>query len=206
MQTVETQTTTVREAIEDRRSIRKYLQEEPNMAQIEEILRLTSLAPSAWNVQPWRFHLVVDPAVRERFREAAYDQPQVTSAPVVVVVASDMEDVMENIREIAHPGMSDEAKDRLVRTIQNTFGTKSVQERGQWGLTQANIALGYLLIAARGMGYATVPMLGFDQGKVRQVLGLPDHLLFAAMVPIGRPAEEGYPHHRHTLDRIITYH
>ncbi len=196
----------VRQAIEDRRSIRRFVQETINGDDLEEILRLAHLAPSAWNVQPWRFHVAVDPEVKRQLRAAAYDQPQVTSAPAVILVASDMEDVLANAEEVAHPGMPPEGKQRLVDTIRTTFGKQSVADRGQWGLTQTNIALGFLLVAARSMGYATVPMLGFDQAKVREILDLPEHVLFAAMVPIGHPAEDGFSHHRHDLDRIITYH
>lgn len=200
------ETIPVRQAIEDRRSIRKYVQETINGDDLEEILRLTCLAPSAWNVQPWRFHVVVDPDVKQQLRAAAYDQPQVTLAPAVVVVTSDMEDVLAHLEEIAHPGMPPEGRERLVKTVRDTFGPQPVQQRGMWGLTQTNIALGFLMIAARGMGYATVPMLGFDQARVREILDLPEHVQFAAMVPIGHPAEDGHSHHRHALDRILTYH
>lgn len=206
MQTHAVATSSVREAIESRRSIRRYVQETINGDDLEEILRLARLAPSAWNVQPWRFHVVVDPEVKQQLRAAAYDQPQVTLAPAVIMVASDMEDVMANLEAIPHPGMPPEGRQRLIDTVQSSFGTMSVQDRGQWGLTQTNIALGFLLIAAQGMGYATVPMLGFDQARVREILGLPDHVLFAAMVPIGHGAEEGHSHHRHSLERILTYH
>ena len=51
----------VSEAIQNRRSIRQYVQEPIPRADLEEILRLTSLAPSAWNVQPWRFIVVTHP-------------------------------------------------------------------------------------------------------------------------------------------------
>lgn len=206
MQLVEKMTISVREAIETRHSIRQYQDESISRDEIEALLRMVRLAPSAWNVQPWRFHVVTDPDVKQQLRKAAYDQPQVTRAPVVIMVVSDMEDVMEHTEEIAHPGMSDEAQQRLVKTIHDTFGNQSVEQRGQWALNQTNIALGFLLVAARGMGYATVPMLGFDHGQVRQILGLPDHVQFAAMVAMGHPAEEGFPHHRHPLYRIMTYH
>jgi len=196
----------VQEAIEGRRSIRKFVPEPVNPKDLQEILRLASLAPSAFNLQPWRFHVVEDLATRQKLREAAFGQPQVTSAPVVILVASDMEDTLEHLEETQHPGMSLEQRRRIVRSVRETYGQMSVAERGQWALTQANIALGFLLLAAQGMGYATVPMLGFDQAKVREILGLPDHVLFAAMVCLGRPAEAGYPHHRFPLERIVTYH
>lgn len=43
------------EAIEKRRSIRKYIPEIPEKSIIDEILRAAVLAPSAKNRQPWKF-------------------------------------------------------------------------------------------------------------------------------------------------------
>ena len=85
------------------------------------------------------------------------------------------------------------------------FGGQDVAQRGQWGLSQANIAFGFLMLAARSLGYDTVPMLGFDPEKVRALLGLPAHVQFAGLLPIGKRAEEGHPHHRYSLERLTTF-
>lgn len=46
-------------------------------------------------------------------------------------------------------------------------------------------------------------MAGFDVDTVKRVLGLPGHVRIPALVAIGRGAEEGFPHHRHALERIV---
>jgi nitroreductase len=197
---------TVKEAIQSRHSIRQFVQEQISTEDIEELFRLVGLAPSAWNLQPWRFHVARDPDIRNKLQEAAYGQTQVTSAPVVVVVASDMEDVISNLAETIHPGLTPEQQQGELSNLSAFFSAMSVEERGQWGLTQASIALGFLLLAAEGLGYSTVPMLGFDAGKVREILGLPEHVKFAAMVPLGHKAKEGHAHHRHSLNKILNFH
>ncbi|MGE5675633.1 MAG: nitroreductase family protein [Mycobacterium leprae] len=198
-------TLSVRAAIESRRSIRRFVQEPIPKEDLDEIFRLTRLAPSAWNLQPWRFVAVSDPELKEQLQAAAYGQKQVTSAPVVILVCSDMEDVMAHLEETVHPGMSEAQKSRELETLNRVFGGQSVKERGMWALTQTNIVLGNLMLVVQSMGYTSVPMLGFDQTKVREILGLPEHVLFAAMLPIGRPSEPGFPHHRHSVERIVTY-
>lgn len=195
----------VKEAIESRKSIRKYVQAPMSQEELQEVLSLVQLAPSAWNLQPWRFHVITDSALKEKLQEAAYGQQQVTSAPAVIVVTSDMEDVLAHLEETVHPGYAEDQKQGHIDNMNSIFGAMSVEERGQWGLTQTNIALGFLLVAAQGLGYSTVPMLGFDQAKVRELLGLPEHVLFAGLVPIGVGTEEGYPHHRLSLDKIVSY-
>ncbi|WP_027481621.1 nitroreductase family protein [Deinococcus pimensis] len=206
-QTLPETTTTldVKTAMETRRSIRRFVQEPMDQADLREILRLTSLAPSANNVQTWRFAVVQNKDLQARLQEASYNQQQVTNAPAVIVLYSDMEDVLANVREIFHPGMGEEQINQRAANFAKGFESQSVQERAAWANAQANIALGYLLLAARGLGYDTVPMLGFEPAKVREILGLPAHAEIAAIVPVGKRAEEGFEHHRHNLDRIAKF-
>ena len=67
-------------------------------------------------------------------------------------------------------------------------------EREAWGNAQANIFLGFLLLAAKSLGYDTSPMLGFDPEAVKALLGLPPHVRVPALVAIGKGAESGFPH------------
>lgn len=200
-----TDTLTITEAIETRRSIRKYVQEPMNQDDLHEILRLASLAPSAWNAQTWRFAVVQSPEIKEQLKAAAYGQGQITSAPAVIVVYSDMEDTLNTVEETAHPGMGEEGRTGARKTFEGAFGAQDVAQRGQWGLSQANIAFGFLMLAARGKGYDTVPMLGFNPQAVKELLGLPEHVQFAGLLPIGKRAEEGFPHHRHSVERITKF-
>lgn len=200
-----TQPLSVAEAIASRRSIRKFVQEPLDQNDLREILRLASLAPSAWNAQTWRFAVVQDPALKESLRDAAYGQAQITGAPAVIVVYSDMEDTLETAEETAHPGMGEAARSTQRKTFEGAFGAQEVAQRGQWGLTQANIAFGFLMLAARGLGYDTVPMLGFDPERVKEILGLPPHVQFAGLLPLGKRAEDGHPHHRHSVERLTRF-
>ncbi|MFC3859454.1 nitroreductase family protein [Deinococcus antarcticus] len=195
----------VTEAIETRRSIRKFVQEPMNQDDLQDILRLASLAPTANNVQPTRFAVIQNKELQAQLQEAAYNQGQVTSAPAVIVVYSDMEDFLQSAEETVHPNMGEEQVKTRAADLRGNFEGQDVTQRGQWGLTQANIAFGFPMLAARGKGYDTVPMLGFNPDRVREILGLPQHVQFAGMLPIGKRAEEGFPHHRHNVERITKF-
>ena len=71
------------------------------------------------------------------------------------------------------------------------------------GASQGYIALGFLLLAAESLGYQTSAMMGFTEAEVKAVLGLPAHVRVLALVALGRGVEEGLPHHRHPLERIL---
>ncbi|ADY27079.1 NADH dehydrogenase [Deinococcus proteolyticus MRP] len=195
----------VKDAIETRRSIRRFVQEPMNQDDLREILRLASLAPTANNVQPTRFVVIQNKELQEKLQAVSYNQSQVTSAPAVIVVYADMEDVLSNVEETLPASMDEEQIKMRADRLRGQFQDQDVAQRGQWALSQANIAFGFLMLAARGMGYDTVPMLGFDPSEVKKLLNLPDHVEFAGILPIGKRDEEGFPHHRHSVDRITAW-
>ena len=190
----------VREAAVRRRSIRTFAASSIEVEDIAAILDTVRLAPSAFNVQPWRFVVVESPDLKARLAEAAYNQRQVVSAPAVIVLYTDMRDALEHIEEVVHPNM-DTA--RTAAKIRATFANQREEEREAWGAAQGNIALGYLLLIAEAHGFQTSPMAGFDAAKVKALLDLPAHVRVPALVAIGRGAEEGHAHHRHGLERIV---
>ena len=193
----------VPDAAHARHSIRAYSPEPIPQASIDTILRETSLAPSAFNLQPWRFVVVTDVAAKQRLAGAAYRQKQVTAAPVVFAIFSDMADTLEHLDQIMRPGASPEQVAGFRKMIAGAFASKTEAEREEWGHEQGFIALGYLLLTATAHGYATSPMSGFDEAAVKQVLELPASARVVALVAMGRAAEEGAPHHRHDLTRIV---
>jgi nitroreductase len=194
---------TVREAAEQRRSVRAFTPEPVSEEDLGEIFRLTGLAPSAFNLQPWRFVVVRTPEVRARLAEAAFNQRQVLSAPAVIVLYTDVQDALARVDEVLHPQMDAAKRERARGGILRSFAGRNESERENWGAEQGNIALGYLLLAAEAHGYQTSTMLGFDPDAVKKLLGLPPHVRIPALVAVGRGAEEGFAHHRHPLERVV---
>ena len=193
----------VREAATRRRSIRTFAASSITVEDIATILDTVRLAPSAFNVQPWRFVVVESPEVKAQLATAAYNQRQVISAPAVIVLYTDMLDALASIEEVVHPNYDEASALKTAATVRGMFAQKSEAEREAWGAEQGNIALGYQLLIAEAHGYQTSPMAGFDAAKVKQLLGLPAHVRVPALVAIGRGVEEGFPHHRHELNRIV---
>jgi nitroreductase len=89
--------------------------------------------------------------------------------------------------------------------LRNTFGGMTPEARATWANAQANIALGYLLLIAQSEGFATSPMLGFDATKVKGILGIPESATITSLVALGRGADEGFPSHRHTVERVAIF-
>ena len=196
---------TTARAADNRRSIRHYDRTPIPAADLRELLRLAGRAPSAFNAQPWRFVVVQDAALKASLAAAAYGQQQIVRAPATIVMYSDMQDALARMPESMHPDLPQDKRDAGVASFRATFTKQSVEERENWGAAQSNIALGYLLLLAESMGYATSPMLGFEPEKVKALLGLPEHVRIPALVSIGYPAEEGFRPHRLSIDAIADF-
>jgi len=78
----------VSEAIRQRRSIRSYQERPVEQVKLERVLDAGRLAPSARNMQEWRFVVVRDAATRARLAEAACGQAFVGEAPVVIAACA----------------------------------------------------------------------------------------------------------------------
>jgi nitroreductase len=76
------------DAIRARRSIRSYQDRPVEDEKLEAVLEAGRLAPSARNLQEWRFVVVRDKTLREKLADAANGQKFVGEAPVVLVACA----------------------------------------------------------------------------------------------------------------------
>lgn len=196
---------TVKDAIEARRSIRKYTEEKVSKETISEILRLANLAPTPWNLQPTRVIAVTEEDTKQKLMAAAYGQPQVGAAPVVFVITTDMENVLNTIAEVIHPGMPQDRRAQEAENILKTMKGMGEEAYTAWGKNHGYTFMAFLLLAAQSMGFSTSAMLGFEPDKVRELFNLEDHVQFPAIVAMGVANDEGFPHHRHSVERITTF-
>ena len=195
--------TSVRQAVEARRSIRKYTEEDIPVEVVREVVRQASLAPSAMNIQPWRVVAVRSTELRRRLRSAAHDQAQVEGAPVVLVVMMDEEGAMAAVADTVHPEFGEKAGAKAQSVHANYEGMEAAARRATF-MNHTFLFVAFLVLAAQGAGYSTSVMGGFEPEKVKEVLGLPPSVGVAVLVAMGRGAEEGRPHHRHPVERILT--
>lgn len=93
----------VMDAIKTRRSIRGYLDREVEDVKLNAVLEAGRLAPSANNVQEWKFVVVKDKALRERLSEAAKGQKFVAEAPVVIVACAVETERVMSCGQTAYP-------------------------------------------------------------------------------------------------------
>jgi nitroreductase len=170
-------------AIVSRRSIRRFLPREVPRALIEEILSVSSRAPSGSNTQPWRVHVLTGDS-RQRLTDqimAAYNDPEALSQhrtepgyyPDGGWTSPYLErrkQVGKDLYELLAIGKEDKARMHaqqgrnyaffdapvgLIFTIERHLG------KGSW--MDAGMFMQTIMVAARARGLDTCPQAAFNQ-------------------------------------------
>ena len=150
-----------------RSSVRRYHPDRPvSDEHLAAILEAARLAPSASNVQPWRFVVVRDPSVRQRLVEEAftgvYRRSRRIDAPVFLALCG------------VHG-----AVDLAARLAGHSSYT----------LTDCGIAGEHAVLAAADLGLGSCWIGMFNRRKARRVLGIPPGVNLVALIALGWPAE-----------------
>lgn len=142
---------------------------------LEQALVLT---PSSIGLQPWRFIVVTDQAMKDRLQPAAWNQKQVGTCShfVVFAVRRDL-DAAHVDRHIARmskvQGVTPESLEKFrAMVVRNLDQARAEGRLDTWQEHQIYIALGNFMTAAAVLGIDTCPMEGFQPAKFDEILGL----------------------------------
>lgn len=166
------------EVIAKRRSVRHFNTKlEVTDEDIRALLEAAVVAPSAANIQPWRFVVVRSAEARQRLSEAI-KQRWATSAPVVIVVCVDL------------------------RPCYARFG-----DRGErlYGIQDTAAAVENILLTAVDRGLASCWIGAFDADAVREATGISASIEPVAILPVGHSAESATRPARRPLAEVVTW-
>lgn len=192
------------ENIETRRSIKHFdAHHVMPESDLEELIRLTKLTPSSFNMQNYRFVVVKDADILKQIRAASWDQAQVTDASALFILCADLkaheadpsaywghapQEVQDMIGPMLRPFY--EGNDQLIRD-------EAMRSTGLAGMT--------LMLAARELGYDSCPMVGFDSEAVAQLIKLPSDHLISFMLPIGKLAQPAWDRGERLPDSKVVF-
>ena len=145
-----------KQALAERRSIRKFADRPVERKTLEELVQSACAAPTASNLQAWRFLLVTDP---ELVRKVDLVSPGLSGhPPVILVICSDLEEVARR-------------------------GSAHSLEYGC--MMDAAMAAENLMLRAVDLGLGTCAIKSYHEAAVRKVLRLPDSARIELLVSIG---------------------
>ncbi len=135
------------------------------------------LAPSSFGLQPWKFLVIDDPALRAELAKKSWGQSQVTDASHLVVFTTrtdvteaDVDRFMSSLTEIQ--GRSPESLSGYRNVITGFAANMTPEARHAWNVRQTYIALGQFMASAAVLGIDTCPLEGLEPAGYDEVLGL----------------------------------
>jgi nitroreductase len=167
------------DCILSRRSIRKFKNVPIEWYRIGKILECGAAAPTAGNLQDFRFMVVTDPEMKKQIAMASLEQMWIATAPFIIVVLS------EYVKTKRFYGIRGE---RLY-TIQDSAA-----------------AAENILLAAHAMGLGGCWVGAFDEDKVASICSIPDYARVQALIPIGIPDEEPPAPAKYKLENFVFFH
>ncbi len=165
------------QAINERRSIRKYKPDPVSDEDINTVLEAARWAPSWGNTQCWKFVVVRDAKTRQRLSDAltttraGRDNPAslaTRDAPVVVVACA----------ELGRSGFKTVDEQRVPAT-----------DKGDWFMYDVALAMQNLALAAHALGLGTVHIGAFDAGAAARVVDAPEGTVVVSLTPLGYPED-----------------
>lgn len=143
------------------------------------------LAPSSFGLEPWKFFVINDPAVRQTLLEPSWKQAQVVDASHLVVLAikkdindADVDRSISRISEVREVPL--ESLEGFSNVIKKFIG--GLSDINAWSTRQVYIALSQFMVSAAMLGIDTCPIEGFMPDKYDEILGLTEKGFHAVVV------------------------
>lgn len=186
----------LKESIEQRRATRSFRSDPIPEAIIEEIFRLGIQAPSGYNLQPWRFIVVREQENKEKLKACAFEQRQVSEAPVVLICCGDRRmaqpDYIESVIKLGFDtgGLNEAYADVMRQKIPALFEKQFCFENVEaWTNRHTMIAVAHLMIVAKSYGVDSCPMEGFVSTQVKEAFQIPEEVDVCCLLALGYAAE-----------------
>ncbi len=186
------------DVIQNRRSVRSYTTTPVPEEHITKILDAGRMAPTAGNQQPWKFLVVRDRSKIDELMSTciktsteAYKNRQNPSAEELRKYETKIKSYLQNIFKAP------------------VFIVVLVDMQSKWpsyNQFDGTLAAGYLMLAARALGYGTVFFTDTITDQVtKQVFNIPDRYRRICITPVGVPEEWPITPAKKMLEELIVH-
>lgn len=172
-----------------------------------QLLEISQQAPSAWNLQPWKYLVIHEQPAKEKLLPIAFGQQQIVQSAFTVVVLGDKE-AQENAELIYGEAVKQgvlpaDIKDRLVSQIYAAYADEQVAR--EQAILNASLSAMQLMLAAKALGYGTCPLGGFDGVKLIEAFKVPERYVPLMLITVGKAAEPARPSSRFPMDQVAVW-
>lgn len=176
--------------------------------EIERLVRLATRAPTAYNLQNWRFIAVRTPEAKARLRAVAHGQAKVAEAAVCFIVCGVLADPQElavRLQPFVEAGhMPADMAQGWQQAARLQYATP--QAARDEAVRSASLGAMTLMHAAQALGLASCALVGFDAGGVAREFQLASTEVPVVLVTIGRAASGNWPQKpRRPLAQVLEF-
>jgi nitroreductase len=195
-------------AIRDRRSVRRFAPGRLPTGALEQVLEAARWAPSAGNRQAWRMWVVTGLNTIAAMRAAVEQQVVALRAGLRAEIRKDAGTYLDHftffgLAPVVVVPLYRAGPDLLAASQEQAISSPDRAEAD--ALCSVAAAVQNLLLAAHSLGlgacWMTGPLVAAD--ALADLLQVPAGWKIAALVPIGRPAEDPPPPARRAPDRLV---
>ncbi|MEP0886469.1 nitroreductase family protein [Trichocoleus sp. ST-U3] len=186
----------LKESIEQRRAARAFRSDPIPDPILREILRLGVRSPSGYNLQPWRFVVVREQENKEKLKACAFNQRQVSEAPVVLICCGDRRvgdsDYIESVIQMGMEtgGVNEQFANVMREQIPALFEYHpSFENVEAWTNRHTMLAVAHIMIVAKSFGVDSCPMEGFVSAQVKEAFQIPEEVDVCCLLPLGYATE-----------------
>lgn len=164
-------------------------------AEIEELARLATRAPTAYNLQNWRFIAVRTAEAKAQLRALAWNQVKVEEATVTFIICGvlpDAKTLPERLQPSVDAGFMPPDMPLEWSTAAGAQYADPQTARDE-AVRSATFGAATLIHAAEAVGLASGAMAGFDAEGIAEAFGLRKNEVPAVLVAVGRAAPGNWP-------------
>ena len=160
----------------------------------KKIFELSTLAPSAFNLQPTKYLVIDDHDLKERIFELAYRQYKIHTASAVVLVLGQL-DVENNYDDIYMPlkmlgAMDEDEFNDMKEDIFNMSNAGGLEFRKKSAVLNSAVHATTFMYAAKDLGFDTCPMYIQNFDQVKEEFNIPDNYFPVMMITIGKSVDK----------------
>ncbi|OCR26136.1 NAD(P)H nitroreductase [Pseudomonas syringae] len=164
--------------------------------EIADLIDLATHAPSAFNLQNWRFIAIRSEEAKTRLLPLAYGQQKVMDSAVTFIICGTLnphETIPASLKPSMDAGIIDKAiYDMWVGAAQGMYSENPQLQRDE-AIRSGSLAAMTLMLAAKGQGLDSTPMIGFNQAAVAEAFNLSATEIPVMLVTVGYPGSTNWP-------------
>ncbi len=176
------------ETAQKRRSVYHFDPDKPLADELlEKIINQAVLAPSAYNLQPWKIIAVKSQAKRKEVYEKACQQQKVLDAPVLLIILGNKKGYNRDNpiwdEKIRLGKITEEKAIKVIKS--NEKDKKDPIKATTFAVRNSSLLAMSIMLTAESYGVNTHPMSGFDAEATKELFGLGDNFVITMMISAG---------------------